>query len=462
MRTPERRSWLLAACLLLLSGGCARPDPTPRRVVLIVVDTLRADHLGLHGYGRATSPALDAAAAEGRVYRRAMSTSSWTLPSFGTILTGTLPGVHGAGGRVPPPPGTPRAMKWARPLSAELPTLPSLLAEQGWATAAFLNNSWLQRHLGVDRGFQVFDAAPASQARNRSAEDTLDAAFRWVDSVEQDPAGPDRWLLVVHFFEPHLGYRPAADARGRFTTGIPTELRYNSIVMGPIRRQLGRLTEHDREFIAAAYDEEILTVDRSIGRLVAGLRERDLWEGSLVMLTADHGEELFEHGGFEHGHTLYQELLHVPLVVWGPGVRRGWEEALVSLEDLAPTILEAAGLAVPPAMTGRSLWANLRSAEPLPARSLVAEGILSGPEQRALLRWPMKLVESVRAPPKLFDLRADPGERHDLAPRSEAMVRGLAQQLQRLSPGSKSGEAGEAVELPPEMVEQLRSLGYVQ
>ena len=445
----------LAAGSLLALAACGREAPgPPGGVVLVVVDTLRADHLGLYGHDRETSPALDRAARRGRVYRRAFASSSWTLPSFGSILTGTRPSVHGAGGRIARPPGSDASLKWARPLSPDVPSLPALLAERGWATGAFLNNSWLLPHLGVDRGFGTYDAAPATQLRNRSADATVEASLAWLDSVRER-----RFFAVVHFFEPHVGYRPHPSARGRFAAGIPTRLRYQSISMGGIRRRLSRLTEEDRSFIRAAYDEEVLTTDLALGRLFDALRERGLWDRSLVILTADHGEELFDHGGFEHGHSMYQELLHVPFVVWGPGVRPGVDDSPVSLEDVAPTVLAAAGIEIPPPVTGRSLLPNLREGTALGRRTLVAQGALHGPDRRALVRWPMKLVESVGAPPGLFDLRADPGERSDLAPGKAALVRAMSEELARLS--AAGAEGGEPVELPPEAVEELRSLGYV-
>jgi arylsulfatase A-like enzyme len=458
IRRGAARAVAVAACALLAAAACGRDEERPPRgVVLVVVDTLRADHLGLYGYGRETSPALDRAAREGRVFRRALASSSWTLPSFGSILTGTRPSIHGAGGRIAPPPGSDPSLKWARPLREDLPSLPALLAERGWKTAAFLNNSWLLPHLGVARGFETFDAAPATQLRNRSAQATVDAAFRWLDSIgEEQP-----FLAVVHFFEPHVGYRPDPGVRGRFAAGIPTRLRYESISLSAMRRRLPRLTDADRSFVTAAYDEEVLTADLAVERLFGGLRERGLWDESLVVLTADHGEELFDHGGFEHGHTMYQELLHVPFVVWGPGVAAGSDDAPVSLEDVAPTVLAAAGMEVPAQVTGRSLLRGLRGAEPPGRRTLVAQGALHGPDRRAILRWPMKLVATAGAPPQLFDLRGDPGERRDLAAGSPALAAALLAELDRLS-ASGAGGGGEAVELPPEAVEELRSLGYVQ
>jgi len=446
---------VLAVSLVLLAGNACRKPAAPRAVVIVVVDALRADHLGLYGYRRPTSPQIDRAAREARVYLRAHATSSWTLPSFGSILTGRMPSVHGAGGAIDTPLPVRRGAKAVRPLRDDIAILPALLAAHGWATGAFLNNSWLQPRLGVARGFATYDAAPATQLKNRSADDTVRAAMAWLDTVGDRP-----FFLFMHFFEPHVGYRPPEPLRGRFTRGIPSHLPYGAITVSSIRRRLGRLTDADRAFITAAYDEEITAVDDGIARLFQGLRERGQWHDSLVIFTADHGEELFDHSGFEHGHTMYEELLHVPLVVWGPGVRAGSVETPVSLADLTPTVLEAAGFAVPKQVAGSSLWPNLHAGAPVRRRALFAEGSLYGPYRRALLLWPLKVAVTEMGPTSLFDLGADPLERHDLASTHAEQAAALAAELDRSLPRQPRADKG--VQLSPESVEDLRSLGYVK
>jgi len=448
------RRLLAGASLLLLATACRREPAAPRAVVIVIVDTLRADHLGVYGYRRPTSPQLDRAAQSARVYRRAHSTSSWTLPSIGSILTGLMPSVHGAGGPLAAPPPPRRGAKAVQPLRDDVTILPAQLAARGWATGAFLNNSWLQPRLGVARGFATYDAAPATQLSNRSADDTVRQALAWLGGVGDRP-----FLLVVHFFEPHLAYRPPPELRDHFTRGIPSRLRYGAITMSAIRRRLDRLTDADRAFITAAYDEEITAVDRGMAALVRGLRELGRWDDSLVVFTADHGEELFDHGGFEHGHTMYEELLHVPLVVWGPGVRAGSEEAPVSLADVVPTVLQSVGAPLPRGLAGSSLWANLRSGSPPRRRILLAEGCLYGPYRRALLRWPLKVVATDGQGPSLFDLAADGGERRDLAAARAPQAAAFAAELDRRLP--RVARATEGVQLTPEAVEDLRSLGYV-
>ncbi len=246
-------------------------------MILIVVDTLRADHLSTYGYPRATSPNLDAWAAGGRVYERAQSASSWTLPTFGTLLTGYLPMRHGAG-----------YADAKSKLDPSVVTIAEILVDRGFRTGAVVNNPYLEKAFGVDRGFGEYDIAPARNRRHRLADAVVSRSLELVDQWGADP-----FFLVVHFFDPHMSYDPPSSFRGRFSENIKTELRYP---VSDRRRLLGQseqLSGGDHEFINAAYDEEIAFVDQEFGRLMDGLVERGVFESTLVMFTSDHGEELF-------------------------------------------------------------------------------------------------------------------------------------------------------------------------
>jgi arylsulfatase len=216
-------------------------------VVLIVVDTLRADHLSTYGYPRATSPNLDAWAASGRVYEKALSASSWTLPTFGTLLTGYSPMRHGAGYTEP-----------KSKLSSSVVTIAEMLVDRGFRTGAVVNNPFLERAFGVDRGFGEYDIAPAHNSRHRPADVVVSRSLELVDQWGTVP-----FFLVVHFFEPHMWYNPPASFRGRFSENIKTELRYPVSVSGRrrFRKESEQLSDGDREFIKAVYDEEIAFVD---------------------------------------------------------------------------------------------------------------------------------------------------------------------------------------------------------
>jgi arylsulfatase A-like enzyme len=441
-------------------------------VIVVVVDTLRADRLGAYGSTRPTSPALDAWAEEALVFDHAFATSSWTLPSFASILTGHLPSRHGAGALAPTGPGDAKSRSSAkRPTAAgggrsftvldpSLETLPEILSRQGYATAAIVNNSFLHPDFGLARGFRDYDHLPATNTTLRRADVVVDRSLAWLDAHSAQP-----FFLLVHFFDPHMDYDPPPDARGRFTAAIDSNRSLPVQEVFKLQRVVPNLSNEDRAFIDAAYDEEILGVDAPIDRLLEGLRKRELLERVLLVVTSDHGEELFEHGGFEHGHTMYGELLHVPLILSGPGIRRGREKAPVSLLDLAPTVLEAAGLEAPAGMAGISLPGVAGGANAAPrseTRVLVAEGNLYGPQLLAAIQWPWKVISNPSTGEVLlFDLSRDPKEEKDLSEAEPERARSvLAQAAARIAAAASTATTPRTVRLDPATEERLRSLGY--
>ena len=429
-----------------------------RSVVVVVIDTLRADHLGSYRYARPTSPNLDRWATEGRLFERAYSTSSWTLPSFGSLYTGYLPMRHRAGieagfhrrGSIP-----------ANKLSSSVRTVAEMFAAKGMRTGAVMNNPYLGPPFGVSRGFEVYDYEPGGLHETRRADVMVDRSLALVDRWGDDP-----FFLVIHLFDPHMDYDPPADFRGKFSDAYDSRFDLPIDDLG-LRRPGTDLTDADREFIRAAYDEEIAFVDQQLGRLRQGLADRGTLGHALVVITADHGEELFEHGGFEHGHAMWQEILHVPLIVWAPGVLAGRESRPVSLVDVAPTLLEWAGVPVPKDFHGESLLPNLLTGENIPVRTLVAEGRLYGPSQSAIIQWPLKIVvgQGNRAI-RVVDLSVDPEETQNLlesdSERVGRRVRKLVRQLRALRRTARMGQQDERVELSEETLERLRSLGYVR
>jgi len=229
-----------------------------------------------------------------------------------------------------------------------------------------------------------------------------------------------------------------------------------------LRKSLATLTERQKRFVAGLYDEEILYADSEVGRLLDALSVTDPSPRTLVVLTSDHGEELFEHGGYEHGHALWQELLHVPVVVWGGAVEGRRLDAPFSLADLAATLAAAAGVERH-ALGGRSWWPALTGGRPpRPRRPLIAEGILYGAERKAIVRWPAKLVVDRKTGTRtLFDLARDPGESHDLAELRPRAASRLASLLEAELGREAEGAGGAAVELDAETLEELRALGYL-
>lgn len=435
---------LLGLPLLMAGTGCGREGPD--NVILVVVDTLRADHMGLYGYTRPTTPELDRWAEQGLIFDNALATSSWTLPTFGSVLTGLWPDQHGAGSRL-----REGSKKWRRgPLSPAVQTLPEILQQHGFTTGAIVNNAFLREHFGAARGFEFYD-----YRKGRRASAVVELAEDWL--VEN---GQERFFLMVHLIDPHLPYIPPAEFRGQFRPleegGIEPRGR-KSIV-----DRLAELTEEDRASLVARYDEEIASVDRQLGRLFDTLEESGLRERTLVILTSDHGEELFDHGGFEHGHSMFQEVLRVPLVFWGPTVRSGRESAPVSVVDLAPTILEATAVDVDETMSGTSLWGLLRRTGPPPRRDLLAQNTLWGRERNTLVSWPYKLILDPKSDRvQLYDLSTDPGERRDLAVEKAAIARDLRQRLADQLDSLEAPVIEPGEDISPEMEEELRALGYL-
>jgi arylsulfatase A-like enzyme len=446
---PARVGWRLGAAALLATApsACGAEPPAPRSVLLIVVDTLRADHLGVYGYARPTTPRLDRFAAAGVVFDRAFSTSSWTVPAIASLLTGLPPSAHGGGFEVE---GAEHL--WQRTAVNEgVVTLTQRLRRRGYRTVALLSNPFLHPRFGLRRGFEDYHL----YKREQGADYAVDVALEWIGRRGDEP-----FFMLLHFLEPHAPYAPPAPHRGRFTGD--RELR----PIEPLRRRRERAeeyTEADRRHLVGVYDEEIVALDERLGRLFEGLGER--WNDTLVVFTSDHGEELLDHGSFDHGHTLMQELLHVPLVVWSPRLEARRVDTPVSLADVTPTILEALGLSAPELDapgSGVSLWALAGGATAAARRDLLAEGLLFGGPAEALVRWPYKLVvDPSGGDRQLFDLATDPTEGRDLAAELPVIAGEMERRL-ALAVGHSSGRRGRpAREASPAADAELTALGYV-
>lgn len=454
--TP-RVTAVVVLALLLACAPAAPPAGGP--VVLVVVDTLRADRLGAYGHARDTSPELDAWAVQGRLYERAWSTSSWTLPSVASILTGRTPAAHGAVAIAAPPALNPQIGR----LPELVPTLAEGFRAAGYATAAFVTNPYLTPLLGLDRGFDLYDHARSVGLPGRRADALVDRVLAWIEARDGEP-----FFLMLHLMDPHLSYDPMPPHRGRFTGALDSDLDLPLRVRDvpalragqrPERAGGGPLSAGDRRFVAAAYDEEIASVDAQLGRLRRGFEAHGVLRRGIVVLASDHGEELFDHGGFEHGHTLFEEVVRVPLVFWGAGVEPGREPAPVSLVDVAPTLLDAAGLPLPRGMQGVSLWPNLRHGAPLPTRTLRFEDVLYGQDRRGAVRWPWKLVVSERDGVAYWNLAEDPGERSSPRGAPPAPVARLLAEL-----GAEGEPLAEPLpgQLDTETLEDLKALGYLE
>jgi choline-sulfatase len=410
--------------------GCSRSGlqstPSARNLVLITIDTLRADHVGAYGYARAQTPALDELARTGVRFDRAYAAAPITLPSHATLLTGRYPPGHGARDNG-------MAMQ-------SVPTLATVLKARGFRTAAFVAAFPLDHQFGLSRGFEVYsdrlgrDAA-GRLANERPAAQVVDEAIAWIKSLPAPPAPPaspalPAFFLWVHLFDPHAPYGDASVNR-------------------PIDGAQGRP-------VLDRYDEDIATADREAGRLLKALAPRT---DTLVVAASDHGEAFGEHGEYAHSIFIYDTTLRVPLIMNGPGLRAVVVPDAVTLADVAPTIARLLGVDLPDA-NGIDISATF-SGRALSTRELYAESFAPLVE----FGWaPLRAVRSgtwkyIAAPtPELYYLERDSAEQTNVASGQEVIARSLSQRVNQFSGDTLAGP-GQSTD--PKVTERLRALGYV-
>lgn len=439
MEHGVRSFWLVLVILVVVVAGraahhgYARGAALPaRNVVVVVVDTLRADHLGSYGYQRATSPHIDALAADGVRFSTAVTSAPWTLPAMATLWTSLYPSVHGATKRS-------NERTWAFDRQHFVPssaldesrlTLAEVLQAHGFATAAFVDGCYPGKVFGFGQGFDVFVEPDAPGIRFN-----VEALLDWLDRSR-----PERFLAYLHIIEVHSPYEaPSEPLKIRGRTDADAERvrqvlaeerrRYEGFDFDPgyhgsIDGSLDTLTRlktpglspsaRDLEHLIALYDRGIAYTDYWIGRLVAELQERHLYDDTLLIVTADHGEEFLDHHGLEHGLTFYDELLRVPLIMRIPGYGSGTTiGAQVGLIDVMPTVLDLVGVHDALPLQGVSL-VPLLEGQSLPDRLLYAEADVAG-KRIAMRSNKIKYIQTVKGRQReAYDLAADPHEIHNL------------------------------------------------
>mgnify|MGYP006281633773 CR=1 FL=1 len=410
-------AWLGAALLIAGAIGLLHcsPGPAAPNIILVTLDTTRADRLGCYGYPLASTPHLDRFAEEAVRFHHAITTVPLTLPAHASILTGQNPPAHGV------------RNNGAFVLQPGVQTLTEDLAAHGYTTAAFVSCFVLHRQFGIAQGFQVYDDDLV--AEERSAHETTLRAIEWLESAPETP-----FFLWVHYFDPHSPYEPIEPFASQ-TRGSP-------------------------------YDAEISAMDAGIGDLMSSLQRLGHYDDAHILMLADHGEGLGDHREYEHGIFLYDECLRIPFLWKLPGSAEGSTvQPLVGTVDIVPTLLDFVGLA-PPAQTDGASLRDLLTGGAAPARAgLYAETLYPyySYDWSPLYAWCTDRWKFIEAPePELYDLVADPKELTNLAVTHEDQREQLAKYLRTTklrSSGPESAPAEESID--PAVAEKLASLGYV-
>jgi arylsulfatase A-like enzyme len=408
-------------------------------VVVYLVDALRADRLGVYGHGRDISPRLDAFASRATVYERALAQSSWTRPAVASLLTGLRPEVHGANRRLDR-------------LGDGPAVLPELLAAAGYQTAAVVANPNASAEFGLGRGFESFTLMAWDERRS----ERLNAvALDWLD--RRDTERP--FLLWIHTVDPHLPYDPPPRLRARFAPSVVGDLGTTERV-GALQARDLEGEERLASDLLDLYDAEVASNDAAFGELLDALEARGLLDGALVFFLSDHGEEFFDHGGWIHGHTLYREVLHVPLVVKWPGQRVGRRVASpVQQVDLLPTVMDLLGLPAPAGLHGASLLGALPEDRPIAGHLEVDEWRAASVEvgsykavRHGHLGYPGR--------PELYRVDDDPRELEDLAPALGVLAGTLLTESRAAILGEEDRFHGAEAVIDAEMRRRLEALGY--
>ncbi len=455
---------VFALGIALLSGAIAcsgsEADDRPPSVVLIVIDTLRRDHLSLHGYSKATSPGLERLAEESVVFDRCLAPSSWTKPSTASLMTGLYLSGHRAWGE--------------HKASLELEFLAELLAEKGYATAGFSGNPYVSEVYDMDQGFAHFQFSGGKHAKDYpDITELLTAARGWLDTAPRQP-----FFLYLHLMNVHGPYRSPEPYSERFLEQPAERFEFQSPAWNAVKvgDPNSSVTQAQLNSLSAQYDGAIAYTDEQISLFIEELRTRGLLDESVLVLTSDHGEEFYEHESFGHRGTLYSEVVDVPLLLRLPLGREGGRRvaAAVSLIDVPATILDVVGILdeLPAGHFGDgiSLLEELGSGEEASTleRPLLSE--LSGRRgtRRALLqRWPHRLaripLEGSGRRFELYNVELDPLEQHDISaerPQLLAEMKSLfAAQEDRIEPAVP---ATEEVKPDNELRRRLEALGYVE
>ncbi|HPQ68656.1 MAG TPA: sulfatase [bacterium] len=421
-RTIRRRAGLhnslliffLAAALLPAALGCSSP-PVKHNIVLILVDTLRADHLGCYGYQRPITPNIDKLAKESTLFEQAFSHSPWTMPSVASIMTSLPPRDHGI-------------TNWKQPLAERHLTLAEQLRKDGYATAAVVSHFIFEPKYNFNQGFDFFDYSVLEKGHPKkihSSGEVSDIAIKQLDELGESNKPFFLWL---HYFDPHNDY---LKHEGYDYGNEPVDL----------------------------YDSEIAFTDHHIGRVLQKLDNLGLHDKTIVVFMADHGEEFRDHGGTRHSRTLYNEVLRIPLMIRAPGFSPQRIKTTVKESDLAPTLLTLIGQQTPKAFSGKTFTIKGNKIKVDTPRTVFAETFRMA-RKKGVVHQNWKLIHDLKKKRfQLFNLETDPIEKVNLFKSNQQMA-GKLKQMLRDHYKVKRAKVEEKP-LDSDLEEKLRSLGYI-
>lgn len=463
-----RSSGLLMVLALALSpSGCEQAGDGPgtrHNLLIVTLDTIRADHIGAYGYPIDSTPVLDDLAKQGVLFENVYAPMPQTLPSHTTIMTGLDPRQHGA-------------LENTYSVDPKLQTLAEMLSSRGYVTAAYVGALALDESTGIDQGFDIYDQplpgyreglpAPAE----READEVTERALSWADSYNAEKP----FLLWVHFYDPHLDHV----APRRYQRQVPPPHVRDQVVR-PLGKLFGEAEPQLIEHVWHGYASEVRYTDACLGKLLDGLRQRGLLEDTVVAVVGDHGEGLYQHGIQGHGLQVWEELMRVPLLLVQPdGEYAGTRiEGRVVLRDVLPTLLHLVlGVEgeLEAEVRGLDMWALLEQGRSVPQRPVFLERphySLETLEKRlnrtlvpgfltAVILGDDKLVRYPNGTQKLYNLAQDPKEQFDIAERRSDRVERLAALLDHWLQTNEVGPPGSRQELSDERYENLKALGYL-
>ncbi len=458
------RGLMLLPLLAALTARAGEPMPAAKYNLLVIsIDTLRADHLTCYGYDRGTSPHLDQLASEGVLFENLTAASSWTVPSHMSMFTSLYPSVH-------------KVQNFSIRLAEGIPTLAQCLAQSGYVTAAFVTGPALNHYFGFNRGFQTYDDFTVSKMfENRAGQEI--GFLEGIDHAVTNPAITDlatdwlrkhsqeRFFLFLHYWDCHYDYIPPAPFNRKFDPGYAGR-EDGRDVEERARKLEAHISAMDLAHMVALYDGEIAHTDEHVGKILQLVQDLRLSEKTLVIVLSDHGEAFLEHGKLLHGNSLYEELLHVPLIMRLPGVIPAGKRVAgnVSHVDLMPTVLALLHQACPAQIQGIDLSPMILGDKPVPERLICSELAHEGFNLRAV-RWGNRKLLGTTGKITGAQLEELAGGREKVIAGADLKKACPEEALRAMTDGPPSlakASPGKANESDADLVRRLKSLGYTE